>query len=200
MPSFSQIAFIATAALAGFASAAPVAAPKRDLPSLPISTLPSILGDLSSKLGPVTSLLSSINLDNATAEVVTPITDELQSIMQGAVTELTALVGTPVSDILSTAEGAISTSDAAQLLANPLNTVSQAVADLVTAVQGSPAGAIINPLMADVTGVVNQVLAATGPLVPGLLPLVAPLTQGAFGLLDNLGMSPVVGVVAQLLG
>ncbi|KAJ7769178.1 hypothetical protein DFH07DRAFT_938313 [Mycena maculata] len=195
MPSLSQLAILATAAFAAFSSAAPVVTSKRDL-----VPLPAILSQLASDLAPVTSLLSSINLANATAEVVTPITDELQSILSGVVPEIEALAGNPVSTILSTVDGVLSVADAAQLVATPINLVSGALGNVLAVVENSPAVAIITPLLGDVSGVVGTVLTDISPLVDGLLTAAAPLIEDVVGTLDNLGLGPVIATIGPLAG
>ncbi|KAJ7457174.1 hypothetical protein B0H11DRAFT_2063106 [Mycena galericulata] len=195
MPSFSQLALLATAAFAGFAAAAPVAASQRDLVALP-----AILTQLSSDLGPVTDLLSSIDLSNATAEVVTPLTSQVQSILAGAVSQIGALAGNPVGTILATADGAVATvEETAQLLANPLSLVTGALGDVLAVVDSTPAGAIITPLLNDASAGIEDLLTTVAPLVNGLLATAAPLIAPVVGVLNDLGLGPVVGLLGGLL-
>ncbi|KAJ6555161.1 hypothetical protein DFH09DRAFT_1318350 [Mycena vulgaris] len=193
MPSFSQITLLATVAFAALSAAAPIA-PKRELVALP-----AILTQLVADLTPVTTLLSSIDISNATAEVVTPLTDEIQSIISAAVTEVNALAGSPVSTILATADGVLSVVETGQLLAPVLSIVSAAVGEVLTVVDSTPAGAIIQPLLNDVTGVLGTLLSTAAPLVNGLLDVVVPLVQPVIATLDNLGLGPVVGLLGSIL-
>ncbi|KAJ6577605.1 hypothetical protein B0H19DRAFT_1370756 [Mycena capillaripes] len=194
MPSFSQIAALATVALAAFTTAAPVAAPKRDL-----VPLPAILSQLVADLTPVAAVLSSMDASNATAEVVTPITDELQSIITGAVSQVSALAGSPVSTILSTADGVISVTDAAQLLAPALTIVYGAVQDVLNVVGSGPAADVIQPLLNEVTGALAPLLTTIAPLVNGLIAALAPLLGPLVNTLDSLGLGPVVGLVGSII-
>jgi hypothetical protein len=136
MPSFSQITALATVALAAFTTAAPVA---RDAAS-DLLPLPAVFQSLLSELTPVAAELckgsyfiypphhlltsdpASIVSSNATAEVVGPLTGEIQSILTGGVAQISTLAGAPLSTILSTADGVIDATGAAQLLA-PVLTV-----------------------------------------------------------------------------
>ncbi|KAF7335474.1 hypothetical protein MVEN_02200900 [Mycena venus] len=141
MPSFSQITALATVALAAFTSAAPV-----DLGSASnLVPLPAIFNQLVSDLTPVTAALSSIVASNATEAVVGPITGEITSIFNGAVGQITALAGAPLSTVLSTADGVISATDAAQLLAPALTMVYGAAQDVLNVVDSGPAAAIVTP-------------------------------------------------------
>ncbi|KAJ7183605.1 hypothetical protein C8R46DRAFT_1067435 [Mycena filopes] len=190
MPSFAQITALATVALAAFTAAAPVA---RDLPV----ALPAILTDLVNQLSPVTSLLASIDATNATAEVVGPITDQITAILTPAIGQVTALAGSPLSTVLATADGVISVSDAAQLLAPVLTIVYGATQQVLNA--AGPAAAVVQPLLDEATAALNPLLVALAPLVNGLLAATAPIVGPVVGELDNLGLGPVVGILNSIL-
>ncbi|KAJ6578035.1 hypothetical protein B0H19DRAFT_1371045 [Mycena capillaripes] len=194
MPSFSQITLLATVALAAFTSAAPVAGPKRDL-----VPLPAIFTQLVADLTPVAAALSSIDASNATAEVVTPLTNEIQSIIVGAVGQVSALAGSPVSTILSTADGVISVTEAAQLLAPALTIVYGAVQDVLNVVGSGPTGEIIQPLLNEATGALAPLLTAVAPLVNGLFAALGPLVGPLVNTLDGLGLGPVVGLLGSII-
>ncbi|KAJ7616869.1 hypothetical protein DFH06DRAFT_707581 [Mycena polygramma] len=190
MPSFSQITLLATLALAAFTSAAPLAVEKRDL-----VPLPAIITQLTSQLGPLTSALSSIDASNATTDVVGPITDQIKDALSGAVGQVSALAGSPVSTILSTADGVISATDAAQLLAPVFTTVFSATQQVLNVVGASP----VAPLVNDVIGALDPLLSTAAPLVNGLTAALAPILGPVVNTLDGLGLGPVVGLLGSLI-
>ncbi|KAJ7032065.1 hypothetical protein C8F04DRAFT_1259149 [Mycena alexandri] len=190
MPSFSQIAALATVAFAAFAAAAPV---ERDLPV----ALPAILTSLVAELSPVTALLSSIDATNATAQIVDPITDQIEAILEGAVSQVSALAGAPIATVLSTADGVLSVADTAQLLGPVLTIVFTATQDVLNA--AGPAATVIQPLLDQATAALNPLLVALAPLVNGLLAATAPIVAPVVGELDNLGLGPVVGLVGSII-
>ncbi|KAJ7114726.1 hypothetical protein C8R44DRAFT_740100 [Mycena epipterygia] len=96
MPSLTQIVVLATVIFVAFSTAAPVAVPGHTVTSLPAI--------LTAAFKPVCASLASINIGNATADIVTPLTNEVKSILSAAVSEASALAGSPPSTILS-AEG-----------------------------------------------------------------------------------------------
>ncbi|KAJ7788230.1 hypothetical protein B0H14DRAFT_3504477 [Mycena olivaceomarginata] len=153
MPSFSQITALATVALAAFTTAAPVA---RDAAS-DLLPLPAVFQSLLSELTPVAAELSSI------------------SILTGGVAQISALAGAPLSTILSTADGVIDATGAAQLLAPVLTIVFTATQDVLNVVDNSPAAAVITPLLNEAIGALNPVLSTAAPLVNGLFAALGPL-------------------------
>ncbi|KAJ7802467.1 hypothetical protein B0H14DRAFT_3488425 [Mycena olivaceomarginata] len=195
MPSFSQITALATVVLAAFTTAAPVA---RDAAS-DLLPLPAIFQSLLSELTPVAAELSSIVSSNATAEVVGPLTGEIQSILTGGVAQISALAGAPLSTILSTADGVIDATGAAQLLAPVLTIVFSATQDVLNVVDNSPAAAVITPLLNEAIGALNPVLSTAAPLVNGLFAALGPLIGPLVNTLDGLGLAPVVGLLGSII-
>ncbi|KAJ7172830.1 hypothetical protein C8R43DRAFT_1208907 [Mycena crocata] len=168
---------------------------------LPSIALPALLTQLTADLTPITTLLSSIALSNATAEIVGPLTTQLQAILSGAEMQVGALAGSELNTILATATGVLSVSKTAKLLAPALTLVNGALADVSAVVASTPAAAIVQPLLDDVNGVVGSLLVTLGPLVNGLLAAVAPLVPGLTNLLNSLGLGSLLnGVLGGLLG
>ncbi|KAJ6489078.1 hypothetical protein C8R45DRAFT_251716 [Mycena sanguinolenta] len=192
MPSFSQITALAAVAFAAFTNAAPVV---RADPT----PLPAIFNQLVSDLTPVTAALSSIVSSNATAAIVGPLTGEITSILTGAVGEISQLAGAPLSTILSTADGVISATDAANLLAPALTLVYGAAQDVLNVVDSSPAAAVIVPLLNDVIGALDPVLSTAAPLVDGLFAALAPIVGPVVNTLNGLGLGPVVSLLGSII-
>ncbi|KAJ7114764.1 hypothetical protein C8R44DRAFT_880842 [Mycena epipterygia] len=84
MPSLTQIAVLATVVLIACSTATPVAVPRHTVASLPAI--------LTAALKPVCPSL----------DIVTPLTNEVKSILSAAVSEASALAASPPSTILST--------------------------------------------------------------------------------------------------
>ncbi|KAJ7062746.1 hypothetical protein C8F01DRAFT_1135100 [Mycena amicta] len=194
MPSFSQIAAISTLALAVLSSAAPV-----DVASRQLSSLPDILTGLLSELGPVTGLLSSITSANATADVVGPLTSQVSSIVNGAVSQVSALAGQPVDTILSTADGVIDATGVAQLLAPVLSTTFGALNDVLGVANDAGVASAIQPLLNEAGAALGPLLTTAAPLVNGLLAAAAPLLSPVLGIANDLGLGPVFNLVEGIL-
>ncbi|KAJ7820794.1 hypothetical protein B0H13DRAFT_2377706 [Mycena leptocephala] len=194
MPSFAQITVLATVALAAFTTAAPVAAAKRDL-----VPLPAIFTQLLADVTPIAAALSSITASNATADVVGPLTGQLQSVLTGAVSQASALAGSPVSTILSTADGVISVTDAAQLIAPVLTVVYGGIQDVLNVVGSGPAAEVIQPLLNEASGALAPLLTTVAPLVNGLFAALAPILAPVVGTLDSLGLAPLVGLAGSII-
>ncbi|KAJ6464777.1 hypothetical protein C8R47DRAFT_1201744 [Mycena vitilis] len=193
MPSLSQITLLATVALAAFTSAAPVTAQANA--SADMVPLPAIITQLVGQLGPLTDALSSIDASNATTDVVGPIANQIQGVITGAVGQVSALAGCPVSTILATADGVISATDVAQLLAPVFTTVFDATEEVLKIVGSSP----VAPLINDVLCALDPLLSATAPLVNGLIQALGPILGPAVKTLDAAGLGPVVGLIGTLV-
>ncbi|KAJ7490600.1 hypothetical protein FB451DRAFT_1513345 [Mycena latifolia] len=188
MPLFSQIALLATVAFAALSAAAPAAAPKRDLPV----ALSAILTQLSLDLAPVTapplyaaSLVLFYHLaDMRFQQVITPLTDEIASIISGALAQVGALAGALLDTVLPTADGIIFVTDAAALLAPVLSTIYGALGDVLAVVNGTPAGPLIQPLINDAFDLLNPLLTVIAPLISTpsscFVRLPGPLTLPAY--------------------
>ncbi|KAJ7239411.1 hypothetical protein B0H12DRAFT_81364 [Mycena haematopus] len=195
MPSFTQITALAAVALAALTTAAPVALGR----SSDLVPLPAILTQVVSELTPVTAALSSIVSSNATEAVVGPLTDEIQSILISAVSQISALSGAPLSTILSTADGVISTTDAANLLAPVLTMVYGAVQDVLNVVDSEPVSSVIAPLLNEAIGALEPVLITAAPLVNGLFAALGPIVGPVVNTLSGLGLGPVVSLLGTLI-
>ncbi|KAJ7211606.1 hypothetical protein GGX14DRAFT_623147 [Mycena pura] len=214
MPSFSQIAAFSTLALAAFAAAAPVAAPKRQA-----ATLNDVLTATLAKLTPLTSSLctrllpflplfrssltqsapASLTSANATAGVVGPLTQQISTIVNGAVSQVSALASQPIDAVLATADGVLDASDAAQLLAPVINTLIGALNDALGVAQLAGVTAVIQPLLDDVSATVAPLLNVVAPLVNGVLAATAPLLSPALATLNDLDLGSVVDLVESVL-
>ncbi|KAF7375605.1 hypothetical protein MSAN_00449100 [Mycena sanguinolenta] len=192
MPSFTQVTALAAVAFAAFTNAAPVV---RADPT----PLPAIFTQMVSDLTPVTSALSSIDSSNATEAVVGPLTNQVTTILTGAVSEISALAGSPLSTILSTADGVISVTDAANLLAPVLTMVYGAAQDVLNVVDSSPAASVITPLLNEAIGALDPVLSTAAPLVDGLFAALAPIVGPVVNTLNGLGLGPVVSLLGSLI-
>ncbi|KAJ7122218.1 hypothetical protein C8R44DRAFT_876521 [Mycena epipterygia] len=126
--------------------------------------LPTILTKLTADLKSVYDSLSSINIGNATADVVTPLTNEVKSLLSAAVSEVSALACSPLSTILSSkgcecsgtsSHGVLSVPDVVQLLAPVLSLVTGALGDVLAVVDSTPAADIISPLLCNATYVMS---------------------------------------------
>ncbi|KAJ7622716.1 hypothetical protein DFH06DRAFT_1143055 [Mycena polygramma] len=196
MPSFSQITLLATVALAAFISAAPITAQANA--SADMVPLPAIITQLVGQLGPLTDALfneASIDASNATTDVVGPIATQIQGVITGAVGQVSALAGCPVSTILATADGVISATDVAQLLAPVFTTVFDATEEVLKIVGSSP----VAPLINDILCALDPLLSATAPLVNGLMQALGPILGPAVKTLDAAGLGPVVGLIGTLV-
>ncbi|KAJ7082300.1 CHAT domain-containing protein [Mycena epipterygia] len=151
-------------------------------------------------LKPVCASLSSINIRNATADIFTPLTDEVKSLLSAAASEVSALAGRPMSMILSSkgcecssisseSHGVLSVPDIAQLLTLVLSGASVtethavfaackwSLGDVLTAVESTPAADTISPLLCDATTGLATLLSTASPIVDGLLGAVTPLVS-----------------------
>jgi len=194
MPSFSQIVAFSTLALAAFAAAAPVAGPKRQ-----VATLSDVLTATLAELTPLTSSLSSLTSANATAGVVGPLTQQISTTVNGAVSQVSALASQPIDAVLATADGVLDASDAAQLLAPVINTLIGALNDVLGVAQSAGVTAVIQPLLDDVSTTVAPLLNVVAPLVDGLIAATGPLLSPALATLNDLDLGSVVDLVDSVL-
>ncbi|KAK6975057.1 hypothetical protein R3P38DRAFT_2811032 [Favolaschia claudopus] len=162
-------------------------------------SLPAIIDQVMSQLAPVTGALSSIVAANATQEVIQPLTDEITSILTGAVSQISNLAGQPVSDILATADGVLDATGVAQLLAPVFTTVSGAAQNVLNLVENGPVGDIVVPLLNDALAALDPVLTTVAPLVNGLLAALAPILGPVVNTLNGLGLGPVVQLLGSIL-
>ncbi|KAK7055894.1 hypothetical protein R3P38DRAFT_3253854 [Favolaschia claudopus] len=161
--------------------------------------LPAIIDQVMSQLAPVTGALSSIVAANATQEVIQPLTDEITSILTGAVSQISNLAGQPVSDILATADGVLDATGVAQILAPVFTTVSGAAQNVLNLVENGPVGDIVVPLLNDALAALDPVLTTVAPLVNGLLAALAPILGPVVNTLNGLGLGPVVQLLGSIL-
>ncbi|KAJ6553696.1 hypothetical protein DFH09DRAFT_1318719 [Mycena vulgaris] len=191
---FSKVTVFTTVALAAFSSAAPVAAPRHN------KALPAILTQLLTDLTPVTCSLSSLNAANATAAIITPLANEVQSILSAAISEAGGLVGGTLSGILSTngcgcsgaSSGVLSVAETANLLAPVLSLVTDALGH-VSGVVDASASAAIAPLLTTCGLQIPNLLNTVCPLVSGLLGAVTPLISTVTGTFSSLGLGSILG-------
>ncbi|CAK5269938.1 unnamed protein product [Mycena citricolor] len=196
MFSISQIALTA-AAFAAFTTAAPIEHfPKRDL-----IALPAILIQLSVDLAPVTASLSSITSANATAAVVQPIAHQLSTILSGAVSDVSALAGSPLDVVLATTNGVLGATQTAQLVAPVVQMVLGSAQSVLNVAGSTGAVSVIQPILNDALSVVNPLL-STGPLSPivnGLLVALVPVLTPLTGILNVLGLGSVMRLVNSVV-
>ncbi|KAJ6599768.1 hypothetical protein DFH09DRAFT_1503927 [Mycena vulgaris] len=188
---FFKVSVFTTVALAALSVAAPVAESRHNKP------LPAILSQLLTDLQPVTCALSSINIGNATAEIVTPLTNEVQSILSAAISEVSGLAGGALSGILSTSgcgcsgasSGVLSVPETAKLLAPVLSLVTDALGHVHGVIDSTSASVTIAPLLTTCGGGVSTLLSTISPIVSGLVSAVLPLVSTLTGTLSSLGLN-----------
>ncbi|KAJ7191106.1 hypothetical protein GGX14DRAFT_601165 [Mycena pura] len=148
MRSFSQIAALAVVALAALAAAAPVAEPKRQLKSLP-----TIFDELRSNMAPVTDGLNSLTADTATPATLTAFAQQMSDIISPAVTQISALAGSPVGTILATSDGVLTPTQATQRITSFFITVYGATTrvSLLTRLDWERAASTIQPQLNEMT-------------------------------------------------
>ncbi|KAF7291753.1 hypothetical protein HMN09_01234900 [Mycena chlorophos] len=193
MPSFARLAAVSTLALAALTSAAPVA--ERQL----ASSLPDILTGLLTQLTPVTGLLSSVTSDNATAAVVGPLTSQVSSILNGAVSQVSNLAGQPTSAILGTADGVLNATGVANLIQPVMSTTLGALNDVLAVANDAGVTSVIQPLLNEAGSSLGPILTTATPLVNGLLAAAAPVLSPLLSTVNDLGLGDVLNVVEGIL-
>jgi len=185
MHSFSIISFAALA-FAALTSAAPTAQNVPGVPTLddlinvgpPVSDvqlrsndpISPILVGANAQLAPVLSELKYITAGNATAAVLSPLLNEVENIVQSAISTVKALGSDPSAFVYDTA----TLQGIAQLLAGLLLTVFgllKTILDTVDAVEYD----LVFPLLRAVGLIVAELLATVLALVGGLLAVILPL-------------------------
>ncbi|KAJ7199006.1 hypothetical protein GGX14DRAFT_573088 [Mycena pura] len=190
MRSFSQIAALAVVAFVGLAAAAPVAAPKRQLKSLP-----TILDELRSNMVPVTDGLNSLTADTATPATLTAFAQQMSDVVSPAVTQISALAGSPVGTILATSDGVLTPTQAAQHLAPVLTAVYGAVNQVSALTSSTGAASTVQPQLNTIAGALDPLLGAVAPLVNGLLAALGPILGPISSTGGGFGFGPALGIV-----
>ncbi|PSS37004.1 hypothetical protein EW026_g1106 [Hermanssonia centrifuga] len=186
MLSFKSIAVVVTLAFGAITSfAAPVESSlvRKDAN---VTGVAKIISDVTVAVTPLTVQLQQITADNCTADTLTPVINDINNILNGAVTEVNKLVGQPVQTILATVDGAaqITVGELAQIIAALLNLVLAAL------------GAVLKVASGDVLSVVTPLLASVGTAVGALLTAVLSLVSQLLGGL----LAAVLGLVGDVLG
>ncbi|KAJ7573700.1 hypothetical protein C8J56DRAFT_1173442 [Mycena floridula] len=195
MPSFKTLAVFFALAVSTFTLAAPVAQVETRAPVAVAvrddSSLATILGDLNSKLGPISDSFRALNSANATADNVTPLANAMEDALNVALTEINALAADPAAavtgllgdltsigglvnlivQLLSTVFGAlglvmsIATSTNLQTIQPILEAVGKVAGDLVTVVlKALPVGGLANTVVGLVTPLLGDVLSTVSAL------------------------------------
>nr|GAT56898.1 predicted protein [Mycena chlorophos] len=170
-----------------------------------MDSLPCIIDSLTSQLKPVTDALLAINV-NVDVNVdlvakITPLTNQLISILGGAVVDISALVGLSTSTILLAADETVLTVDAvAQLIAPVYITVIDALDSVHGVAVDLNVEAEVEAVLVTVGPALSPILATADPLVGGLLAATAPLLSTVMGTAQTLGLSSVINLVGGILG
>ncbi|KZV66266.1 hypothetical protein PENSPDRAFT_689140 [Peniophora sp. CONT] len=177
MFSLSKIATFAVLALGTVASAVP--AKRQDTDAV------SILNTLTSDVTPVAAQFTTLTADNATAENVQPIVDQINSLVSAANTKLAALPA-----------GSADTNSTVEALANVYTAILTPANTLVTT-EGVDAASII-PIFTQLGITLAALLQNVVTLVQEVLEVVVELLQGLIaglsGILGNLGLGSILGL------
>ncbi|KAL0581288.1 hypothetical protein V5O48_000771 [Marasmius crinis-equi] len=218
MRSFSVIATIACAALS---YAAPLINVDADVNAKPIAKVdasvnvrhdkgvPDVIQAVTVQITTVVAPLTFITSQNATVEAITPVLNEVKTILGGAITEVTAitgpvtgvaggLVGGLLNTVLSLAGKVLSIADVAGLLATLLKVVFVALGAVLKVVAAADKAAI-QPLLAEVVKLVVDLLKLVLPVVGGLLGALLPLVGDVLKIADALGVTDILASVGLKL-
>ncbi|KII85337.1 hypothetical protein PLICRDRAFT_56606 [Plicaturopsis crispa FD-325 SS-3] len=158
-------------------------------------SLAVILTDVQSKVTPLTQTLTFLTSQNATKEVITPITDSLKAILGGAVTEINGLVGQPISVIKAAVDPTVQATeqDLAKIVADVICVIVTALG-AVLKIAGADVDAL-KPILASVGTLVGQLLATVLHVLSDLLALIIPLVKEVVPILLNLNISSVLSIL-----
>ncbi|KAJ7262865.1 hypothetical protein C8J57DRAFT_1719119 [Mycena rebaudengoi] len=159
--------------------------------------LPEILTNLGATLKPVTAEIAALTAGDFSIETLTPLINQVISIINEAVADMQGLAGSSLQTILGTADIA----QVAALLASVLSIVFTALGAVSGVASGAGAGADIAPIIGQVSGVIVALLSLVLSLVPGLIGALLPLVGPLLSTITNLGLSNILGLLGNgLLG
>jgi len=220
MRSFTAVLSIATLAFTALTSAAPV-----DLTSLPVvggvvntvdNTVGPLVGDLGVKrdaqrgvqailidvqtqLQPITDKLTFCTVENATVSALTPVFNDLTTVLGSVVSEVQGLVGQPAEIILASATGTVQLTvvEVAQIVANVMTLVFTALGAVLKVVGGDVAALqpLLNAVGHAVFTLLNAVLTTVGSVVGGLLSAVVGLIQTVVPIVLQLNLNEVISLL-----
>ncbi|KAJ7207358.1 hypothetical protein C8J57DRAFT_1484601 [Mycena rebaudengoi] len=153
--------------------------------------LPEILTNLGATLKPVTAEIAALTAGDFSIETLTPLINQVISIINEAVADMQGLAGSSLQTILGTADIA----QVAALLASVLSIVFTALGAVSGVASGAGAGADIAPIIGQVSGVVSALLRLVLSLVPGLIGALLPLVGPLLSTITNLGLSNILGLL-----
>ncbi|KAI0338314.1 hypothetical protein BDW22DRAFT_1348465 [Trametopsis cervina] len=162
-----------------------------------VSSIPQIVASLTAEVTPLADKLESIATVNATIEILTPILDDLKTVINGAIEDVHALTGKPLNIILATVDGTatVTVAELAQVLGGLFNLVFGALGTVLKVAKSIGANDVV-PLLAEVATLVvallQAVLGLVGGIVGGLLVALAPTLGSLLDILSGLGVTQLL--------
>ncbi|KAI0090633.1 hypothetical protein BDY19DRAFT_724152 [Irpex rosettiformis] len=219
---------IPTFATFAFCSVAIIAAPTGDAQASSLMKkatpqgLPQIFGDATQSMIPLTQQLQSLGPNDMTTEKVTPIVNNMKTVLNGVITNVKGLQGQPASVVFARSEaspssttgsapsGASSPVEAVVAIISQLLRVSYIHSHIQTDALGavlailtsnpSAASADVHQLLVEVgqllETVISTVVSVLGSLLPGIGPLLGSLLSDLGSIITNLGLT----LLGQILG
>lgn len=210
MLSFKSLATVATlafGALSAMAAPAPQSHGAAGLTSLAeglkhnvrdvqVVSVAQVIQTTTVTITPVVQKLQFITPQNCTVDVLTPVVNDIKTILGTAVSEVNALVGKDVATILANVDGTaqVTVQELAKLVADLVNLVFAALG-AVLAVAGGAIGDIMPLLVAVgelVGSLLHAVLALVGGLLGGLVPAILALVGGILSVVLSLRINVLI--------
>ncbi|EIW75676.1 hypothetical protein CONPUDRAFT_159114 [Coniophora puteana RWD-64-598 SS2] len=193
---FSTVSVVLTAALAAISVAAPVAEAETKVVARQSTTsIASLWTTAFNQVNPLAESLISLDSSNATETTVQPILQQIQTPLNTLLSGVTDLQssGAPTSQLLMSADGSsqLSVSDLASLMAGDMTTLFNGLG----AAYGFGLGGALGALLYAVGILLYHVLVIVLALVAGLLAALTPLLFGIAGILGELGLGLLTGLL-----
>ncbi|EIW84697.1 hypothetical protein CONPUDRAFT_162055 [Coniophora puteana RWD-64-598 SS2] len=196
---FSTVSLVFTAALAAFSVAAPAAEEAKVVARQSTTSIASIFSTAFTEIAPLAESLVYLNSDNATQAVITPIISQISAPLNTALTSVTALQGQGLTQdqLLLSEDGTevLSVAALAQLIAFDLILLFKGLGAILSIV-GADLAAILIPLLYAVGILVYKILVIVLALVVGLLIALTPLLGSIVGVLNALGLTVLLVLLA----
>ena len=196
---FSTVSFVFTAALAAFSVAAPVAEDTKAVARASTTSVAAIFNTAFAEIAPLAQSLIYLNSDNATEAVIKPVIAQISAPLNTALSSFTSLQsqGLSQNELLLSEDGSevLAVGALAELIAVDLILLFQGLG-AVLAIVGFELAAILTPLLYAVGILVYQILFIVLGLVGGLLLALTPLLAGIAGVLDALGLTVLLLLLA----
>ncbi|KAK7441003.1 hypothetical protein VKT23_016784 [Stygiomarasmius scandens] len=161
-------------------------------------SLPDIIIGITTEITPLVDELKGLSAVDCTVEKIAPIVDEMKVILSGATTEVKALVGVPLSVVLTTANGVLSLIDLCNLIAT-LYTLIFGCFGIVLKLVASVEYNGVCGIFADVGFLLATLLHLIISIVGGILFIIQPLLAVCLSVIVQIGCGSAFSFIFGLV-